>query len=124
MGQRSCASVLVVDDEMDIRETIRDILEIEGYHVCCAANGKEALDVLSEVRPGLILLDLMMPVMSGYELLQELRERDDLSGIPVTVVSAIGDRAVVRGAEVLKKPVDLDALLHVVDERCRACRSR
>jgi len=123
MGQRSCGSVLVVDDELDIRETIRDILEIEGYHVCCAANGKEALDVLSEVRPGLILLDLMMPVMSGYELLQQLRERDDLSSIPVTVVSAVGDRAVVRGAEVLKKPVDLDVLLHLVDEQCRAYRS-
>jgi DNA-binding response OmpR family regulator len=124
MGQRSCGSVLVVDDEMDIRESIRDILEIEGYHVCCAANGQEALDVLSEVRPGLILLDLMMPVMSGYELLQQLRESDDLSSIPVTVVSANGDRAAVRGADVLKKPVDLDVLLHVVDAQCGAHRSR
>src|SRR5262249_22709896 len=122
MGEHASAPVLVVDDETDIRESIRDILEMEGYCVCCAANGKEALDVLSTVRPGLILLDLMMPVMSGYELLQRLKESDAFSSIPVTVVSAFGDRAAVRDACILRKPVDLDLLLHVVDAQCGAGR--
>lgn len=121
MGQCSSPAVLVVEDEPDIRETLRDVLEMEGYRVRCAANGKEALDVLSEMRPKLILLDLMMPVMSGYELLQRLRESAELSSIPVTVVSAIADRVQIRDTLILRKPVDLDLLLHVVDQQCRAC---
>jgi DNA-binding response OmpR family regulator len=122
MGQQSNAAVLVVEDEADIRETLRDILEMEGYRVRCAENGQEALTVLSEMRPKLILLDLMMPVMSGYELLQRLRESSDLSTIPVTVVSAIADRSAVHDAPILQKPLDLDALLNVVDAQCGACR--
>lgn len=122
MGQHSSAAVLVVEDEADIRETLRDILEMEGYRVCCAENGQEALHVLSKVRPMLILLDLMMPVMSGYELLKRLRESSELATIPVTVVSAIGDRSAVPDALVLKKPVDLEVLLDMVDMQCGACQ--
>ena len=122
MGHQSNAAVLVVEDEADIRETLRDVLEMEGYRVRCAENGQEALDVLSEMRPKLILLDLMMPVMSGYELLKRLKESSDLSTIPVTVVSAIADRSGLQDAPVLKKPLDLDQLLNVVDAQCGACR--
>jgi DNA-binding response OmpR family regulator len=122
MGQCSSSAVLVVEDETDIRETLRDVLEMEGYRVCCAANGQEALDALAEMRPKLILLDLMMPVMSGYELLQRLRESADLSSIPVTVVSAIADRVAISDTMILRKPVDLDVLLHIVDEQCGECR--
>lgn len=118
MVARSSSAVLVVEDEQDIRETLRDILEMEGYRVRCACNGKEALDALAEMpRPRLILLDLMMPVMSGYELLQALRANDDLASIPVTVVSAVGDR-LAAGTPVLRKPVDLETLLHAVDASC------
>ncbi len=123
MIARSSAAVLVVEDEQDIRETLRDILEMEGYRVRCASNGKEALDALAEMpRPRLILLDLMMPVMSGYELLQALRANNDLSTIPVTVVSAVGDRLAPGGSRtsVLRKPVDLETLLHAVDAGCRS----
>jgi CheY-like chemotaxis protein len=120
MVARSSSAVLVVEDEQDIRETLRDILEMEGYRVRCACNGKEALDALAEMpRPRLILLDLMMPVMSGYELLQALRANDDLASIPVTVVSAVGDR-LAAGTSVLRKPVDLETLLHAVDASCRS----
>jgi CheY-like chemotaxis protein len=118
MGRTSSTEVLVVEDEADIREILRDVLEMEGYSVRCAANGKEALDVLSEMRPKLILLDLMMPVMSGYEFLQRIRSDSNLSTIPVTVVSAIADRIAVRDTIILQKPVDLDILLHVVDAQC------
>lgn len=122
MVARSSAAVLVVEDEQDIRETLRDILEMEGYRVRCACNGKEALDALAEMpRPLLILLDLMMPVMSGYELLQALRANDDLASIPVTVVSAVGDR-LAEGTAVLRKPVDLETLLHAVDAVDAGCR--
>ena len=124
MAESASAAVLVVEDEPDIRETLRDILETEGYSVRCAANGREALEALAEMpRPQLILLDLMMPVMSGYELLRELRANDALSSIPVTVVSATVDgRAVPGDASVLRKPVDLDTLLNLVDARCQTCR--
>jgi CheY-like chemotaxis protein len=121
MVARSCAAVLVVEDEPDIRDTLRDILEMEGYRVRCASNGREALAALAEMpRPELILLDLMMPVMSGYEFLKELRANDALATIPVTVVSAVGDQPVGHGENVLRKPVDLDTLLHTVGARCRA----
>ena len=120
MPGHSGAAVLVVEDEPDIRETYRDVLETEGYCVLCASNGKEALAALAEgPRPGLILLDLMMPEMNGYDLLKVLRADRALASIPVTVVSAAGDRTSVSGAPVLRKPVDIDTLLHVVDERCR-----
>jgi len=120
MVARSSAAVLVVEDEQDIRETLRDILEMEGYRVRCASNGKEALAALAEMpRPKLILLDWMMPVMGGSELLRALRANDALAKIPVTVVSAVGDK-VTAGAAVLRKPVDLETLLHAVDEGCRS----
>ena len=82
--------VAVVEDEQDIRETLRDILEMEGYRVRCACNGKEALDALAEMpRPLLILLDLMMPVMSGTELAK--RVKAIRPGLPVVLISGMNE---------------------------------
>jgi len=117
--------VLIVDDDPDIRETLQAVLEEDGYPVLCASNGQEALERLREARPlpGLILLDLMMPVMTGEEMLEAMKAVPVLAGIPVAVVSASGTRKP-RGAEAfLKKPVDLDALLELVNNNCRAQNS-
>jgi CheY-like chemotaxis protein len=83
-------AVLVVDDDDDIRSAVQEVLEGEGYRTVGASNGKEALDFLqsSEDLPALILLDLMMPVMDGWELLVRMDENADLHRVPVALMSA------------------------------------
>jgi CheY-like chemotaxis protein len=118
--------VLVVDDDPDIRETLRFILEDAGYRVYLAENGKEALALLAgaEPPPGLILLDLMMPIMNGDEMLRALKAVHALATIPVTIVTASGTPIPREASGMLKKPVDLDALMHVVAKNCGpACPS-
>ncbi|MBI2629500.1 response regulator [Candidatus Pacearchaeota archaeon] len=67
--------ILIVDDEADVLETMRTILEKEEYGVTTAKNGAYAIDLLKTVKPDLILLDIMMPTLSGYDLLRLLREK-------------------------------------------------
>jgi two-component system response regulator CpxR len=111
--------VLVVDDDAEIRETLSALLQHEGYTVLRAENGVQALDQLRRMHPNCVLLDLMMPVMSGWEVLEEIQESEELKRIPVVVVSAM----CAPGAKAcLQKPVDLDELLDVVD-RC-VCEQR
>jgi CheY-like chemotaxis protein len=106
------ASVLVVDDDEAIRQVIAEVLRDEGYEVVCAENGLQALcEMRKGPHPDLVLLDLMMPVMSGWEVLEQRESSDELSRIPVVVVSAM----TAPGAEEqLAKPLDLDHLLAVV----------
>jgi CheY-like chemotaxis protein len=116
--------VLVVDDDPDIRSTIREILEQEGYRVMDAANGLEALGRLrAESAPDLILLDLSMPVMSGTEFRSEQRKDPKLASIPVVVVTAVGNPepkvSPLDVAAYLRKPVHLDELLGTVERFCR-----
>jgi two-component system sensor histidine kinase ChiS len=122
-------TVLVVDDDEAIRETVEDVLREEGYNVLLAENGEQALELLSLRHPSVVLLDLMMPVMSGWEVLEILDERDDLADIPIVVVSAMCARQDgsdpdprsrnPRGARMyLPKPIDLNHLLSVVGHYC------
>ncbi len=109
--------VLVVDDDPDILDAICDILQGEGYRVARARHGLEALDRVTQQRPDLILLDLMMPVMDGLALAQALRDRKLDDGLPIVVISADGNpqKAAAVGAQVyLAKPFDIDALLSAV----------
>jgi CheY-like chemotaxis protein len=117
---KPCVSVLVVEDERGIREALREVLELEGYRVKTAANGKEGLEVLRDVHGTcLVLLDLMMPVMNGFEFAKAMRANDVLAPIPIVVVTAFGDAAGFVGAHaVLRKPVDLDMLLTLVQKYC------
>jgi len=114
--------ILLVEDDSAIRETVADVLEGEGFEVTRAANGEEALRRLGDgsAPPGVILLDLMMPVMDGwaFRTAQQLDPR--LSGIPVVVVSADagGTLATLAPAAYLPKPFDLDRLLDVVGRYC------
>jgi CheY-like chemotaxis protein len=112
--------VLVVDDDPDIRETLRFVLEDAGYPVYSAENGREALEILDRTRPepGLVLLDLMMPVMSGDEMLRVLRAGHPLAHIPVTIVTASGAPMPPLASGLLEKPVDLDVLLRIVESSC------
>jgi CheY-like chemotaxis protein len=115
-----CKSVLIVEDDRSIREAMSDLLELEGYTTHQAANGKEALGVLQRVNGTcLILLDLMMPVMSGYEFADALRSHHLLAPIPIVAVTAFAESAERVGARaVLRKPVEVDALLSMVRKYC------
>jgi len=80
--------VLIVEDDAPLRELLRRMLEREGYTALEAEHGRAALDRLRQGVPGVILLDLMMPVMDGFEFLEELRREDAGKGIPVIVLTA------------------------------------
>ena len=111
--------VLVVDDDPDILQTLALCLSTEGYRVVMAANGREALDVLGRERPAVILLDLMMPVMDGWQFVAEMDHRGWRRS-PLLILSA--DRAVqghaarLRADAFLAKPFDLDELLGKVSQ--------
>jgi two-component system, chemotaxis family, chemotaxis protein CheY len=106
----------VVEDDADIRETLQLILELEGYAISTAGNGLEALEILrSGVRPGLILLDLMMPVMGGWEFLELVQREPRLAGIPVVLVTAFADRAGNLPVKaVIPKPIEMEEMLRLV----------
>jgi CheY-like chemotaxis protein/nitrogen-specific signal transduction histidine kinase len=87
-GETHLRSALVVDDEPEMRDLLRRMLESDGWSVETAANGRLGLDVLQARRPGLILLDLMMPEMDGFQFLDELRKKPEWRDIPVLVVTA------------------------------------
>jgi len=82
--------ILVVDDDTDFREGLRAALEMKGYQVEEAGNGKEALEQIEKKPPLLVLLDLQMPVMNGRELLQKLRAAPDTKDVPVVIISGFG----------------------------------
>ncbi|HVJ16598.1 MAG TPA: response regulator [Polyangiaceae bacterium] len=113
------AKVLIVEDCDDAREMMAELLRFAGYRVEEARNGLEAYQLLSgsEEQPGVVLLDLMMPVMSGPELVEALAADPRLASLPIVVVSAaiesISTGSVKRA---LRKPVSLELLLEVVDE--------
>lgn len=112
-------SILVVDDSPDNLYLMQFVLESQGYKVGLANNGREALRKISGYQPDLILLDLMMPQMSGYEFINHLREDKNLSSIPVFLVTADkyteDDDAIAAGANgVIHKPIDINELLSEV----------
>ncbi len=106
------ATILIVDDTESLREMLSMRLELMGYHVLTAEHGLRALEVLGAQPVDLILLDIMMPEMSGYEVLEHLKVNDALRHIPVIVISAISEmdsvaRCIELGAEDhLHKPVN------------------
>ena len=115
------AKILVVEDNDDVREMMAVTLELEGHNVSTAINGRDALDKLrSGERPCLILLDLMMPVMNGWEFQQAVEQDPNLRDVPVVVVSAATGEIVKNtpADAFLSKPIDMDRLLTVVCEYC------
>ena len=116
-------SILIVEDDADLREALSDVLRDAGYAVTGAADGQEALDHLRrEGRPSLILLDLTMPVMNGWQFRAEQRRDPDLSGIPVVVLSAGEHLTEEMGSlgidEFVQKPIGLGHLLRKIERYC------
>ena len=106
-------AVLVIDDDEDIRATLAEILAAEGFQPLEAGNGREGLTILATTRPRVILLDLMMPVMNGWQFREEQRRQPALADIPVIVITAY-DAPRIDAARVLRKPFDLEQLVGTV----------
>jgi two-component system chemotaxis response regulator CheY len=118
--QQSEPDVLIVEDQPDVRDTLADLLELEGYRVVTAANGAEALALLQQsAPPHVILRDLRMPVMNGWAFRQEQQASPVLALIPVVVIS--GERDVSAAASELQaaghlaKPIEIQELLAVLE---------
>lgn len=108
-------TVLIVDDDFAITEVVREILAIEGYATLTAGDGREALAQLDGARPDLVLLDLMMPVLDGWQMLEAMRAEPARRGVPVVVMSAVAPReAAPPCIAVLQKPFPLDSLVEIV----------
>lgn len=87
-NNRSFSPILIVDDDPSSLFTLNEIVEKAGYNTLIAKNGKECLEVLENIEPGLILLDIMMPVMDGFQTIQKIKANKSLASIPVIAVSA------------------------------------
>jgi CheY-like chemotaxis protein len=111
-------TVLLVEDDPDIRDIVQDVLEAEGYDVVPASHGKQALEFLDGtrggVRPVLVILDMMMPLLDGKHVLDAIKSDHALSSIPVVVMSAVTHEKPVGAAAFLRKPFSLDVLFDAV----------
>ena len=117
----SCKNILIIDDDAPLRQTMREALECEGYQVFTAVNGKDGFDKLKTISPEpcVILLDLMMPVMSGWDFLDSQRSHPDFKDIPVVICSGYCETAkAIRPAAVIEKPMKLESLLNTVTRFC------
>ena len=115
-----CSGILIVDDDPDIRDSLREVLEDEGYTVNSVGNGREALEYLhNSPRPCVILLDLMMPVMDGWQFRREQKLDPAIANIPLIVITATGKRPVLIDAdELVMKPLDLGRLFEAIERYC------
>lgn len=113
-------NILIVEDDKDIRESMKDALELEGYNVTIAINGKEGLASLEKSSDTcLILLDMLMPSMGGREFMDIIKKDAKLSPIPIFVHSAVANKENTKGAVGwIKKPADLESILATVKNYC------
>ncbi len=131
--------ILIVDDSPDNIFLIQSILQEEGYAIETAENGEEALAKIDEFSPDLILLDVMMPVMDGYEVTRRVRSNTALPFMPILLITAYDQLSVARGLDTgaddfIRKPVEYDELMarvrsllrlkHSVDERDQIASQR
>jgi CheY-like chemotaxis protein len=118
-------NILIVEDDETIRENLKELLEMEAYSVATAVHGKTALELLrsdltaQRTLPFVILLDLNMPVMSGRDFIGAIRqEGQELSAIPIVVMTAVPNAEQMSTAGFLRKPIDLDELLSKIHSLC------
>jgi CheY-like chemotaxis protein/anti-sigma regulatory factor (Ser/Thr protein kinase) len=105
--------ILVVDDDLNSRELLQRTLESEGFSVVTASSGEEGLELARELKPSLMTLDVLMPAMDGWSVLQEVKADPELKDIPVMMISIAGDKDLgytLGAVECLTKPVDRDQL--------------
>lgn len=115
--------ILIVDDDPTIRSVLEALLDDEGYQPITAANGREAVDLVNAQQPSLVLMDLMMPVMSGVDAIRHLKTDPATAHVPIIAMSAgfvlresIGD---LLADSIISKPFDLDALVATINTTIR-----
>jgi DNA-binding response OmpR family regulator len=114
MGNKT---VLLVEDDLEIRDILQDVLEADGFDVFPASNGKQALDFLNLNQPqkaDLVILDLMMPMVSGWQVMEQMNRDPRLSGIPVLVLSAVARDKPEGATAFLRKPFNIDEFCDAV----------
>jgi CheY-like chemotaxis protein len=109
--------VLIVEDDRVLAEELSELLRSEGYTVRAAGNGAEALRRLSQDRVGLLILDLMLPVVSGWELLDSIRSSQTLRELPVFIITAFANVHRAGGGPVFLKPLNVRSLVRAVRTR-------
>ena len=111
------STILIVDDSPSARETLLAALDAQGYQLVTAENGPEALRLASQIRPDVILLDVMMPAMDGFEVCRHIRATPELAEVPIVLLTALDDHAsLLQGLEAgaddfLSKPIERKELL-------------
>ena len=110
--------ILIVEDDSEVREGMTVLLEESGYRIVAVGNGQEALEVMQADVPCLVLLDLMMPVMTGWALHAAMRSDERLKRVPICVVSAVPSHAPADADCVLEKPVQVPKLLDTIASLC------
>jgi CheY-like chemotaxis protein len=121
MSVRMSHTVFVIEDEEELREMMREALELNGYEVVTAAEGQQALDRISGIQNlCLVILDLVMPGMNGWDFFAEMRQRKELGAVPVIIYTSSPARAPRGATRVLQKPMTFERLLSTVREYCPA----
>lgn len=110
--------ILIVEDDRDVREALSIILQLEGYEIALATNGKEALELLQDgSRPALVLTDIMMPVLTGWEFIEAMAADPKIAATPVIILSAAEKRPIPKNGKVvafLPKPADIGVLIDLI----------
>jgi len=111
--------ILIAEDHFDSRDALRALLEAFGYEVVVAANGREALEVAAREAPDVVLMDIMMPELDGFEATRLLRQQPATRGLPIIAITAMEgapDRALQAGAnDFVRKPLDIQQLLEKLE---------
>ncbi|NDJ59620.1 MAG: response regulator [Chloroflexi bacterium] len=116
------ANILIAEDERDIRELINFTLMLAGHTVTMAANGEEAVQLVHQAQPNLIMMDVRMPKMTGYEACRQIKQMDEFKQVPVVFLSAKGqDEEIQTGLDAgavayILKPFDAEELTRQVNE--------
>src|SRR4051794_36845785 len=117
MDQPERVDVLIIEDEQHVAELLAEVLTEAGYEVATAADGVRGLEAVGRTHPRLILCDIMLPRLSGVQVLEQL-QRDGTDGAPsVIMMSAAAPPALPPAVPFLAKPFDLEDLLELVDAR-------
>lgn len=116
---RTKGVILIVEDDAEARDALADFLSLNDYRVTTAANGRDALAMLkADLRPDVIILDILMPGINGFRFRRLQRREPALASIPVIVTTAIGRAAGIEANVIMQKPLDLQMLLREVDHFC------
>jgi len=118
--ERDVATVLLVEDTEDNRQMMRRLLEMSGFRVVEATNGREAVEVASQVQPQIILMDLSLPIIDGLAATRQIRNQPELNQVPIVAVSAhdtadFHSEALDAGCDAyVTKPINYTELEHLV----------